>query len=133
MVRGPDNHGARPTKQSRVRSQNTHNTQNSFFLILSGSGTTAARQHAIEGPVRVGIPLAPNAIVATPADYVKATQSVFRSAEQASAVWLPVGRRRANRETQVDPRLAAFQLPRIGVGNLKEDRVDFTAHSRPKF
>ena len=27
---------------------------------------------------------------AKPADYVKATQTVFRSAEQPSAVWLPV-------------------------------------------
>jgi hypothetical protein len=27
---------------------------------------------------------------AKPADYVKATQSVFRGPDQASAVWLPV-------------------------------------------
>jgi hypothetical protein len=32
----------------------------------------------------------PNIFFAQPADYVKATQSVFRSASQASAVWLPV-------------------------------------------
>jgi hypothetical protein len=32
----------------------------------------------------------PNIFFAQPADYVKATQSVFRSANQASAVWLPV-------------------------------------------
>jgi putative CocE/NonD family hydrolase len=32
----------------------------------------------------------PNIFSARPADYVKATQSVFRSANQASAVWLPV-------------------------------------------
>ena len=32
----------------------------------------------------------PNIFYAKPADYVKATQSVFRSADQASAVWLPV-------------------------------------------
>jgi uncharacterized protein len=31
-----------------------------------------------------------NIFFAKPADYVKATQSVFRSADQASAVWLPV-------------------------------------------
>ena len=31
-----------------------------------------------------------NIFFAKPADYVQATQSVFRSAEQASAVWLPV-------------------------------------------
>jgi uncharacterized protein len=31
-----------------------------------------------------------NIFFAEPADYVKATQSVFRSADQASAVWLPV-------------------------------------------
>ena len=32
----------------------------------------------------------PNIFFAKPADYVKATQSVFRSGEQASAIWLPV-------------------------------------------
>jgi putative CocE/NonD family hydrolase len=32
----------------------------------------------------------PNIFFAKPSDYVKATQSVFRSGEQASAVWLPV-------------------------------------------
>jgi uncharacterized protein len=32
----------------------------------------------------------PNVFFAKPADYVKATQSVFRSGDQASAVWLPV-------------------------------------------
>jgi putative CocE/NonD family hydrolase len=32
----------------------------------------------------------PNIFFAKPTDYVKATQSVFRSADQASAVWLPV-------------------------------------------
>ena len=32
----------------------------------------------------------PNIFFAKPADYVKATQSVFRSAQHASAVWLPV-------------------------------------------
>jgi hypothetical protein len=32
----------------------------------------------------------PNIFFAKPADYVKATQTVFRSGEQASAVWLPV-------------------------------------------
>jgi uncharacterized protein len=32
----------------------------------------------------------PNVFFAKPEDYVKATQSVFRSAEQASAVWLPL-------------------------------------------
>jgi putative CocE/NonD family hydrolase len=32
----------------------------------------------------------PNIFFAQPADYVKATQTVFRSAEHASAVWLPV-------------------------------------------
>jgi hypothetical protein len=31
-----------------------------------------------------------NIFFAKPADYVKATQSVFRSADQPSAVWLPV-------------------------------------------
>jgi hypothetical protein len=31
-----------------------------------------------------------NIFFAKPADYVKATQSVFRSSDQASAVWLPV-------------------------------------------
>jgi predicted acyl esterase len=31
-----------------------------------------------------------NIFLAKPADYVKATQTVFRSAEQPSAVWLPV-------------------------------------------
>jgi putative CocE/NonD family hydrolase len=33
-----------------------------------------------------------NIFFAKPADYIKATQSVFRSAERASAVWLPVVR-----------------------------------------
>ena len=32
----------------------------------------------------------PNIFFAKPADYVKATQSVFHSGEQASAVWLPL-------------------------------------------
>jgi predicted acyl esterase len=32
----------------------------------------------------------PNIFFAKPEDYVKATQTVFRSAERASAVWLPV-------------------------------------------
>ncbi len=32
----------------------------------------------------------PNIFFAQPADYVKATQSVFRSADRASSVWLPV-------------------------------------------
>jgi hypothetical protein len=32
----------------------------------------------------------PNIFFAKPADYVKATQSVFRSGDRASAVWLPV-------------------------------------------
>jgi hypothetical protein len=32
----------------------------------------------------------PNIFFAKPSDYVKATQSVFRSSEQPSAVWLPV-------------------------------------------
>jgi hypothetical protein len=32
----------------------------------------------------------PNIFFAKPADYVKATLSVFRSGDQASAVWLPV-------------------------------------------
>jgi putative CocE/NonD family hydrolase len=32
----------------------------------------------------------PNIFFAKPTDYVKATQTVFRSAEEASAVWLPV-------------------------------------------
>jgi putative CocE/NonD family hydrolase len=32
----------------------------------------------------------PNIFFAKPSDYVKATQTVFRSANQASAVWLPV-------------------------------------------
>jgi len=32
----------------------------------------------------------PNIFFAKPADYVKATQSVYRSAEHASAIWLPV-------------------------------------------
>ena len=32
----------------------------------------------------------PNIFFAKPADYVKATQSVLRSREHASAVWLPV-------------------------------------------
>jgi putative CocE/NonD family hydrolase len=32
----------------------------------------------------------PNIFMAQPADYVKATQSVFRSGEKASAIWLPV-------------------------------------------
>ncbi|MGO9093623.1 MAG: CocE/NonD family hydrolase [Bryobacteraceae bacterium] len=32
----------------------------------------------------------PNIFFAQPTDYVKATQSIFRSANQASAVWLPV-------------------------------------------
>jgi len=32
----------------------------------------------------------PNIFFAKPADYIKATQSVYRSAEHASAVWLPV-------------------------------------------
>jgi len=32
----------------------------------------------------------PNIFYAKPNDYVKATQSIFRSADQASAVWLPV-------------------------------------------
>jgi putative CocE/NonD family hydrolase len=32
----------------------------------------------------------PNIFYAKPSDYVKATQSVFRSGDQASAVWLPV-------------------------------------------
>jgi uncharacterized protein len=32
----------------------------------------------------------PNIFLAKPADYVKATQSIFHSAEQPSAVWLPV-------------------------------------------
>ena len=32
----------------------------------------------------------PNIFFAKPADYVKATQSVYRSATQSSAVWLPV-------------------------------------------
>jgi predicted acyl esterase len=31
-----------------------------------------------------------NIFFAKPADYVKATQSVFRSSDQPSAVWLPV-------------------------------------------
>jgi uncharacterized protein len=31
-----------------------------------------------------------NVFFAKPADYVKATQSVFRSGDEASAVWLPV-------------------------------------------
>ena len=35
-------------------------------------------------------PTSPNIFFAKPADYVKATQSVFRSAAQPSAVWLPV-------------------------------------------
>ena len=34
----------------------------------------------------------PNIFFAKPADYVKATQTVFRSPDQASAVWLPVVR-----------------------------------------
>ena len=34
----------------------------------------------------------PNIFLAQPADYVKATQSVFRAADQASAVWLPLVR-----------------------------------------
>jgi predicted acyl esterase len=32
----------------------------------------------------------PNIFFAKPADYVKATQSVMRSRDYASAVWLPV-------------------------------------------
>ena len=32
----------------------------------------------------------PNIFFAKPGDYVKATQTIFRSAEQPSAVWLPV-------------------------------------------
>jgi predicted acyl esterase len=32
----------------------------------------------------------PNIFFAKPADYVKATQSVFRSGDRASAVWIPV-------------------------------------------
>jgi hypothetical protein len=32
----------------------------------------------------------PNIFLARPEDYVKATQSIFRSAGQPSAVWLPV-------------------------------------------
>jgi putative CocE/NonD family hydrolase len=32
----------------------------------------------------------PNIFFAQPADYIKATQSVFRTADRASAVWLPV-------------------------------------------
>jgi len=32
----------------------------------------------------------PNIFFAKPADYVKATQTVYRSTTQASAVWLPV-------------------------------------------
>jgi len=32
----------------------------------------------------------PNIFFAKPSDYVKATQTVLRSADQASAVWLPV-------------------------------------------
>jgi predicted acyl esterase len=32
----------------------------------------------------------PNIFFAKPADYVKATQSVYRSGDQASAMWLPV-------------------------------------------
>jgi predicted acyl esterase len=32
----------------------------------------------------------PNIFFAKPEDYVKATQSIFHSAEQPSAVWLPV-------------------------------------------
>ena len=35
-------------------------------------------------------PTSPNIFFAKPADYVKATQSVFRSADQPSAVWLPI-------------------------------------------
>jgi putative CocE/NonD family hydrolase len=34
----------------------------------------------------------PNIFLAKPADYVKATQSVYRSADKPSAVWLPVAR-----------------------------------------
>ena len=34
----------------------------------------------------------PNIFFAKPTDYVKATQSVFRTPDQASAVWLPVVR-----------------------------------------
>ena len=36
-----------------------------------------------------------NIFFAKPADYVKATQSVFRSGDRASAVWLPVAGARA--------------------------------------
>jgi predicted acyl esterase len=32
----------------------------------------------------------PNIFLAKPADYVKATQSVYRSGGTASAIWLPV-------------------------------------------
>jgi predicted acyl esterase len=32
----------------------------------------------------------PNIFFAKPADYVKATQTVYRSTTQSSAVWLPV-------------------------------------------
>jgi hypothetical protein len=32
----------------------------------------------------------PNIFFAKPTDYIKATQSVFRSADRPSAVWLPV-------------------------------------------
>jgi predicted acyl esterase len=32
----------------------------------------------------------PNIFFAMPSDFVKATQSVFRTAERPSAVWLPV-------------------------------------------
>jgi predicted acyl esterase len=32
----------------------------------------------------------PNVFFAKPADYVKAAQTVFRSGDRASAVWLPV-------------------------------------------
>jgi predicted acyl esterase len=32
----------------------------------------------------------PNIFFAAPADYVRATQSILRSGDQASAVWLPV-------------------------------------------
>lgn len=37
-----------------------------------------------------------NIFFAKPPDYVKATQSVFRSAGEASAVWLPVAQSAQN-------------------------------------